>query len=200
MLHTKITSSSSSNSTFAFDTSYSIPTNNSQEKIHSNICLHEKNSNRNANDINQENKFLNRLVQSSIDITTNNFYSSINRENSHQNNEAIRIESALMASDCSHSLLHVSLPITGINMNRTIDLIKRSGAGDEDRSSHIYDKQEQTPPTMTSDNNQYLTLEQMPIHNRRKIQFTSKQLLILISISVFLFVILLSLTTIFLIF
>jgi hypothetical protein len=115
MLHTKITSSSSSNSTFAFDTSYSIQTNTSQEKIHSSICLHEKNFNRNANDIDQKNKFLNRLVQSSIDITTNNFYSSINRENSHENNEAIRIESALMASDCSHSLLHVSRTITGIN-------------------------------------------------------------------------------------
>jgi hypothetical protein len=84
-------------------------------------------------------------------------------------------------------------------MNRTIDLIKRNRAGDENRSSHIYDKQEQTLPTMASDNNQYLTLEQMPIHNRRKIQFASKQL-ILISISVFLFVILLSLTTIFFIF
>jgi len=199
MLHTKITSSSSSNSTYAFDTSYSIQANTSQEKIHSTICLHEKNFNRNANDIDQENKFLNRLVQSSIDITTNNFYSSINRENSHQNNEAVRIESALMTSDCSHSLINASRPITCINMNRTIDLIKRNGAGDEDRSSHIYDKQEQTPPTMISDNNQYLTLEQVPIHNRRKIQFTSKQL-ILISISVFLFVILLSITTIFFIF
>ncbi len=87
----------------------------------------------------------------------------------------------------------------GINMNRTIDLIKRNGAGDEDRSSHIYDKQEQTPPTMISDNNQYLTLEQAPIHNRRKIQFTPKQL-ILISISVFVFVTLLCLITVFLIF
>ncbi len=84
-------------------------------------------------------------------------------------------------------------------MNRTIDLIKRNRAGDENRSSHIYDKQEQTLPTMTSDNNQYLTLEQMPIHNRRKIQFTPKQL-ILISISVFVFVTLLCLITVFLIF
>ncbi len=208
MLHTNISSSSSSSkSTFAFDTS-SIQINDSEKKIHLNksiICLNEKNFNQNANDIDEnlkkEKKFLLRLIQSSTDITTNNFYSSINQENSHRNNEPIRIESALMTNDYSyllnHSIIHLSQPITDINMNKTIDLIKQNGAGDENLSSHFNDKQVQTP--IMIDHNHYLTLEQVPIHNRRKIQFTSKQL-ILISISVFVFVILLCLITIFFIF
>jgi hypothetical protein len=157
----------------------------------STICLNENNLNRNANDIHQDlnskNKFLHRLIQSSTDLKINDLYCPIN---SHQNNGAIRIESALMTSDYSHLLLHASRPIVDLNMNRTIDLIKRNGAGDENSSS----KQVQTP--IITDNNHYLTLEQVPIYNRRTVQFTSKQL-ILISISVFVFVIVLCLTTIF---
>jgi hypothetical protein len=204
MLHTNI--SSSSDSTFVFDIS-SIQTIDSKEKIHSTksvICFNEKNFNRNANDIdedlNRKTQCLHRLFRSSTDITTNNLYSSINREKSHRNNGAIRIESALMTSDYSHllthSIIHASRPIIDVNMNRTIDLINRNGAGDENLSSHFNDKQGQTS-TMT-DNNHYLTLEQVPIHNRRTSQFTSKQL-VLISLSAFVFVILLCLTTILLI-
>jgi len=207
MFYTEI-SSLSSKSTFAFDT-LSIQTNNSEEKLHltkSIVCLNEKNFNQNSNDINEnlkkENKILHRLIQSSTDIpTTNDHYSSINQDISHRNDKAIRIESALMTSDYSHllnqSIIHTSQPIIDINMNRTIDLIKRNGAGDENFSSQFNDKQLQTP--IMTDNNHYLTLEQVPIHNRRKVQFTSKQF-ILISISVFVFVILLCSITIFFIF
>jgi len=171
MLHRK---ASSSESTFAFEIS--------------------SNLNQNANDIdenlpNENKKSLHRLVRSSTDIKTNDFYLSLNRENCPKKNQAIRIESAIMTSDYSHLfdhlIKHPSQSIINMNMNRTIDLIKRNGAGDENLSS--------------SDHNHYLTLEQVPIHNRRKIQFTSKQL-ILISISVFVFVILLCLVTIIFIF
>ena len=156
MLHSKI-SSLSSNSTVAFDTS-------------SIIRFSENNFNRNANDTDED---LNKeaLIQSSTDIT-NDLYSSINLS---KNNGAMRIESALMTSDYSHT----SRP--------TIDLVQRNGAGDENPSSY---KQPQTPT------NQYLTLEQVPVYNRRTIQFTTKQL-ILISISVFVFVILMCLTTVY---
>jgi hypothetical protein len=195
VVHPKITSSSS---TFTFDIS-SIQINDSEEKLHltkSIICLNEKNFNQNANDIeknlNQKKKFIHRLIQSSTDIITNDFYSYKNQENSHQNNGAIRIESALMTSDYSHllnhSMIHASQPIIDINMNNTIDLIKRNEAGDENLSSHFNDKQVQT--SIMTDKNYYLTIEQVPIRNRPMIQFTSKQL-ILISISVFVFVTLL---------
>jgi len=207
MFNTEI-SSLSSKSTLAFDIS-SIQTNNSEEKFHltkSIFCLNEKNFNQNANDINEnlnkEKNILHRLIQSSTDITTNDYYSSINREISHRNNKAIRIESALMTSDYSHllnhSIIHPSQPIIDINMNRTIDLIKRNGAGDDNLSSQFNDKQVQT--SIMTDNNQYLTLEQVPIHNRRMVQFTSKKF-IFISISAFVFfVTLLCLITIFFIF
>jgi hypothetical protein len=202
MLHTKISSSSSSKSTFPFDT-LSIQTNDSVNK--SIICLNERNFNQNANDIDEnlkkEKKVLHRLIQSSTDVATNDVRSSINRQYSYRNNRAIRIESALMTNDSSHllnqSIVHTPQPRIDINMNRTIDLIKLNGAGDENLSPHFNDKQVQTP--IITDHNHYLTLEQVPIHNRRKIQFTPKQL-ILISISVFVFVTLLCLITVFLIF
>ncbi|CAF1010285.1 unnamed protein product [Rotaria sordida] len=207
MFHTKI-SSSSSKSTFEFDTS-SIQTNDSEEKFHSPksiICLNDKNFNRNANDIyedlNKDHPFLYRSIRSSTDITTNNLYSSINENNPCRENEPIRIESALITSDdyvhrLNHTIIRESQPIIDINMNRTIDRFKRNGAGDENLSSHINNKQIQT--SSMRDNNHYLILEQVPIHNRRTIQFSSKQL-ILISSSVFVFAVLLCLTMIFFIF
>jgi predicted RND superfamily exporter protein len=159
-------SSSSSKSTFTFE-------------ITSNL-------NQNAND---NDKSLHRLVQSSTDL-----YLSLNEENCLRKNRAIRIESAIMTSDYSHLLNHSikypSQSIMNMNMNRTIDLIKRNGAGDENLSSQFNNKQVQT--SIITDHNHYLTLEHVPIYNRQKIQFTSKQL-ILISISVFVLVILLCL-------
>ncbi|CAF0805938.1 unnamed protein product [Adineta steineri] len=155
-------------------------------------CLNKQNFNQNSHNINRKTKLLHRLIQSSTDITTNNHYSCVNRDNSQRTSDAIRIESALMTSDYSHSIVHVSQSITNININKTIDLIKRNGAGDEILCLHSDNKQIQISPI--TDNNQYLTLEQVPIYNRRTVQFTSKQL-IFISFSVFLFVILLCLTT-----
>ena len=120
--------------------------------------------------------------------------------NTHKNKRATRIESALITSDYSHLLNHslrnTSRHIIDINMNRTIDRIKRNDAGDQNSLSHS--NKNQMPNLLRTDHNHYLTLEQIPIHNRSKIQLTSKQLL-LISISVFLFVILLCLVMIFLI-
>ncbi|CAF0809223.1 unnamed protein product [Rotaria sp. Silwood1] len=203
MFHTK--NSLSSKSTFEFDT-LSTQTHDSEEKFHSTksiICLNEKNFNRNANDIdedlNKEHSFLHRSIRSSIDITTSDLYSSINESHSHRENRPIRIESALVTSDdyvhhLTHTTVHESRPIIDINMNRTIDQIKRNGAGDENLSSQINNKQMQT--STMRDHNHYLTLEPVPIHNRRTIQFTSKQL-ILISSSVFVFAVLLCLTIIF---
>jgi hypothetical protein len=169
--------------------SSSIETYVSENMYHSTksiICLNEINFNQNENDIDEdldkESKFLHRLIQSSTDITRNDLYSSpINRENSQRNNRANRIESALMTSDYSP-------PFIDLNMNRTIDLIKRNGCGDENPLSQFNDKHVQIP--IVTDSNHYLTLEHVPIYDRRTIQLTSKQL-ILISISVFLFVILL---------
>jgi hypothetical protein len=131
----------------------------------------------------------NRLTQSSTDLKTTDHYLFLNEENCSRKTRAIRIESAVMASDYSHllnhSIKHPSQSIMNMNMNRTIDLIKRTGAGDENLSLQFNNKQVQT--SITND------------HNQRKIHLTSKQF-ILISISVFLLVILLCLLTIIFIF
>ena len=200
MLDNKI-SSASSKSTFAFETS-SIPSNASVERIDSTKsidCFHNENTNQNANDIEEnlsnEKKSLHRLVQSSTDIKINDHSSS---DKASHRNRAFRIESALMTSDYSHLFKHSiikqpSRSIMNLNMNRTIDFIKRNGAGDEYLSSQFIDKQIQA--TIQTDQNDYLPLEQVPISNRRMISFTVKQLLF-ISISVFVSVTLLCLVAI----
>ena len=147
---------------------------NKADHFQSNPCFHENN---NALEFDTENlssqpkKSLNRLVRSSTDL---DLHSSSNREESHSKNRAIRIESALLTSDYSHSFKHPS----------------RVGAGDENLSTYSTDKQIQT--NIRTDHTHYLTLEQIPLTNRRTIPFTSKQLL-LISFSVFLLVTLLCL-------
>ena len=72
--------------------------------------------------------------------------------------------------------------------------INRTGAGDENLSSHLHDKQVQT--AIYTDDTSYLPLEQVPIQNRPIGRFTSKQYIVF-SLTVFLSVILLSLSTIF---
>ncbi|UJR25422.1 hypothetical protein I4U23_006769 [Adineta vaga] len=119
--------------------------------------------NRNRNEINEDRNFLSRSIQSSINLRTTDFYAAfIQEKNSQTNLHANRIESALLTSDYSHllthSIIHVSQPIiTDTNMNRTNDLIKRIGAGDE-----ILPKQLSTITILDEDNiqRQYLTLEQ----------------------------------------
>ncbi|CAF5186214.1 unnamed protein product [Rotaria magnacalcarata] len=91
--------------------------------------------------------------------------------------------------------MHESQPIIGINVNRTIDRIKRNGAGDENFSFHLNNKQVQT--LTVKGNNHYLILEQVPTRNRRTVQLSSKTLLIIISSSAFIFAVLLCLTMVF---
>ena len=191
--------SSSSNTTLAFDTS-------------SITYLNETNLNQNANDmddvdIHREKTSVRRLIQSSTDITTPQARHDlspgafVHRENSYGHTPAIRIESALDTSDYSYlltqSIVDASRPIIDLNTNRTSDLMNRTGAGDDQYSFRCNDKQVQTP-AVPSDGNYYLPLEQVAINNRSTMQFTSKQL-VLISFTVFIFVILFCLTTIFLI-
>lgn len=174
----------------------SIYINDNKEK--SIIYLNKKYLNQNLNNINEnlkkEKNHSHRLIQSSIDISINNLNSSINKINSHRHNGIIRIESALITSDYSHllhpSLVYASQPIIDRNMNRTIDLIKQNELEDKNLSFHSNDKEVKT--SSTTDNSQYLVLEQVHVNNRRKIQFTSKQF-ILICISVFVCVVVISL-------
>ena len=180
MFHSTI-SSASSKTTLASNRSF-IPM---KIKAKSNPCFHENN---NALDFDEIPFNVKRspkhLVQSSTDVKNLHLYSSSSREESHPKNRPIRIESALLVSGYSHpfnqSLRHPSV------MN-----IKRNGAGDENLSTYPIDKQVQTT-NLRTDHTHYLTLESIPISNRRTIQFTSKQLL-LISFSVFVLVILLCL-------
>ncbi|CAF1643025.1 unnamed protein product [Rotaria magnacalcarata] len=204
MLHTKM--SASSKSTLKFDTS-SIQTNPSAENFHSTkstIFFNEKNFNRNAidayEDLSNEDKFLHRSTQSSMDIPKREHDFSVKEENPSTGNEPIRIESALITIDdysyhVKHLTMHESQPIIGINVNRTIDRIKRNGAGDENFSFHLNNKQVQT--LTVKGNNHYLILEQVPTRNRRTVQLSSKTLLIIISSSAFIFAVLLCLTMVF---
>ena len=155
-------------------------------------------------DIHREQTGVRRLIQSSTDITPKvkrdlSPGPFVHRDNSYGHTPAIRIESALTTSDYSylltHSIVDASRPIIALNTNRTSDLMNRTGAGDDQYSSRFTDKQVQTPAVPT-DRNHYLTLEQVAINNRSTMQFTSKQL-VLISFTVFVFVILFCLTTIF---
>ncbi|CAF3132168.1 unnamed protein product [Rotaria socialis] len=198
--------SSLSKSTLEFDTS-SIQTNPNAENFHSTkstIFFSEKNFNRNANDVHDdlsnENKFLHRSTQSSMDIPKRQHCFSIKEEDPSTGNEPIRIESALLAINdypyhAKHLILQESQPIIKIHMNRTIDRIKRNGAGDENFCSCLNNKQAQT--LTVKDSNHYLILEQVPTRNRRTLQLSSKTLLIIISSSAFIFALLLCLTMVF---
>ena len=197
--------SPSSKSTFEFSTS-SIETIDSEEKLHSTksiICFNESNFNRNANDIDEnlknERRFVHRSFRSSTDITTNELYSSMNHENDDRGNEPTRIESALMPNDdythcLAHSIVYESRPITNINMNKELDLIQQNEVTNKNDSNSIKVK-----TSVVKDNNHCLTLEHVSVPNRRTIQLTSTQFM-LISVGVCVFVVLLCLTTILFIF
>lgn len=183
--------SSSSNKTLPFDFD-----NISLTKSKS--YINENNLNQNANDNDKYSSYncksLLRFIQSSTDISMNEIHSSRNQLNLSKTNRATRIESALLTSDYSnfinHSLNCSSKHVIDMNTNQTIDQFKRHDAGDEicnEKSSQY---------SILTDQNHYLTVEQIPVYNRSKLHFTSVQL-ILMSIIVFIFVILLSLITIF---
>ena len=165
------------------------------------MYIRETNLDRNANDVEDQMKkeatYAHRFIESSTDLSVSTDYHS-SSVNYSRTPAPIRVESALMTSDYSQrvapSLEYRSRPFLDLNTNQTIDLIDRTGAGDENVSSQLRDKQVQT--TVHTDDNQYLTLEQVPVHNRPTSRFTSKQYLVF-SITVFVFVVLLSSITIF---
>lgn len=204
----KKVSSSLSKSTFEFDLS-SIKTydsNTNSQSIRSVICFDEKNFNQNAINIDEirsnEHEFIYRSTRSSTDIPKNDDYSFVNKENHSKENRPIRIESALMTSDdypnrLIHSTIDESRSIIEINMNRTIDRIKRNGSGDQNISSHFDDKQIEY--LTVKDNDRYVTIEPIPLDNQPKIQYKSKKFII-ISSSIFVCVVFLCLTIIIFIF
>jgi hypothetical protein len=166
--------------------------------------LHEMNFNQNANDIDDESDRAMAcsyyIKQSSPDLltSTDNLSSSVYREQNSHKHAPIRIESALVTSDYSqhrvtNSIEQTSRSIMNLNMNRTMDVINRIGAGDENLSSAFHDKQVQT--VNRADTNEYLPLERVTIQNRHEHPFTSKRFL-LISMSTIVFIVLLCLIAI----
>lgn len=184
-------SSSSSVATSAFDT-ISIQTSDSRENASLLLYSHLININHNAIDIDDDleksRPFSHRYAQSSTDLGVNPDYSLSTKSNEIRSkaSTAIRIESALLTSAyapyTAHPLEHASSLTMDRNMNQTLDLMDRTGAGDENIPSQVHDKQVQT--MSRTDPNDYLPLEAVPIQDRRTTDslFKSKRFL-LVSVS-----------------
>ncbi|CAF0838099.1 unnamed protein product [Adineta ricciae] len=145
---------------------------------------------RNTNKVNRSRAIHSRSAQSSINLRTIHLHPSIQQKLSQANDDVIRIESALLSSDYSHA--HISQSI----MTRTNDLINRIGGGDELFPPDCFVKQASVITIPHDHNNQYLTLERVPICTRSMNQLTAIQT-VLLSLTVFLLAVLLCLSIIF---
>lgn len=172
------------------------------------LCSYPMHVNHNAHDIEQDRDkdqpFSHRYIQSSTDLMNrkNCTLSSSSDEIDPKPCAAMRIESALLTYDYSYLTRHTlecnPASTADRNMNQTIDLADRMASGDDNNGSHIHDKQVQT--TSRTETNDYLPLEAVSVQDRYTCHslLRSKRLL-LISISIFVFLVLATLTAILLI-